>query len=194
MEIIKFDLNEEEKKHTGFSYYILGRSYDLEENGAEKDLTKAVEYYRKGLEIGDSLCIYSLGISYKYGMEDLLPVNEEIANILLADALPGIKRMIEDPNTPEVERIYAKFATGAYYYYGLGGIEKDYNKAFSIIKECAEKGHIAAIYDLGKTFYYNGEGTEKNLELAEYYLNLACSQDYPRALRLREERRNIKKK
>ena len=193
MQIMKFDLTEEEKKHTGFSYYILGRSYDLEENGAEKDLTKAVEYYRKGLEIGDSLCIYSLGMSYKYGMEDLLPVNEEIADVLLVDALPGIKKMIEDPNTPEVERIYAKFTTGAYYYYGLGGIEKDYNKAFSIIKDCAEKGHIAAIYDLGKTFYYNGEGTEKNLELAEYYLNLACSQDYPRALRLREER-NVRRK
>ena len=31
MEIIKFDLNEIKQKQDGFSYYILGRSYDLEE-------------------------------------------------------------------------------------------------------------------------------------------------------------------
>ena len=194
MEIIKFDLTEEEKKHTGFSYYILGRSHDLEENGAKWNLKLATEYYQMGTSLGDPLCTYSLGMSYKYGMEDVFPADEQIADALLTHALPGIKKMIEDPNTPELERIYAKFSMGAYYYYGLGGIEKDFTKAFSIIKGCAEKGHIAAIYDLGKTFYYNGEGTEKNLDIADYYLTLACSFGYPRALRLREERRNIKKK
>lgn len=46
-----------------FSYYILGRSYDLEENGAIQDYTKALEYYLKGLNVDYPLCIYSLGIS-----------------------------------------------------------------------------------------------------------------------------------
>lgn len=35
METIKFNLNKLENQNTGFSYYILGRSYDLEENGVE---------------------------------------------------------------------------------------------------------------------------------------------------------------
>ena len=46
---------------------------------------------------------------------------------------------------------------------------QDYNKAFEIIKECADKGHVAAIYDLGA----NGRGADVNYELADYYLNLA---------------------
>ena len=45
MEIIKFDIDKLEKDNTGFNYYILGRSYDLEENGLEEDLDKALYYY-----------------------------------------------------------------------------------------------------------------------------------------------------
>ena len=44
MNIIKFNLDELENQNTGFSYYLLGRSYDLEENGAIQDYTKALEY------------------------------------------------------------------------------------------------------------------------------------------------------
>ena len=94
MEIIKFDIDELKRKEDGFSFYILGRSYDLEEN----DVTK------------------------------------------------------------------------------------DYKKAFKIIKECADNGHIAAIYDLGANFYYNGVGTEQDMEKAKYYLNLACEAGLPRAI------------
>ena len=51
--------------------------------------------------------------------------------------------------------------------------KKDYKKAFETIKKCADKGHLPAIYDLGANFYYNGNGTEKNDKLAEYYLRIA---------------------
>ena len=67
MGIIKFNLKDLENQNTGFSYYVLGRSYDLEENGVEEDLKKALYYYKKGVEIGYPLCIYSLGISYEFG-------------------------------------------------------------------------------------------------------------------------------
>lgn len=113
MDIIKFDLDELENQNTGFSYYLLGRSYDLEENGA-------------------------------------------------------------------------------YYYFGLGNIEKDYNKAFQIIKECADKGHIAAIYDLGANFYFNGNGTDINYDLADYYLNLSKENGLKRAIDLYDARGKTK--
>ena len=77
MNIIKFDLNELKKKDDGFSYYILGRSYDLEENGANQDFEKALIYYYKGCKLEYPLCIYSLGISYKLGLGDVLQVDEE---------------------------------------------------------------------------------------------------------------------
>lgn len=87
MKVIKFNLKELEKQDTGFSYYILGRSYDLEENGVQQDFAKALYYYQKGCVIDNPFCIYSLGISYKLGLGDLLENNEEKANELLNNAL-----------------------------------------------------------------------------------------------------------
>jgi len=187
MEIIKFDLKEMEQKQDGFSYYILGRSFDLEENGASQDYSVALSYYQKGNELGHPLCAYSLGISYVLGLGDVLTIDEEQGYKLLAEAYPRIIQLINSQDTDETERIYAKFVTGAYHYFGLGDIEKDYKQAFEIIKECAEKGHIAAIYDLGANFYYNGNGTEKNHKLSEYYLKIAKQAGLKRAIDKYEE-------
>ncbi len=188
MEIIKFDLQELETEKNGFAYYILGRSYDLEENGAEQSAEKALFYYKKGCAIGYPLCLYSLGISLKLGLGEVLKIDEQEAEKVLIDAYPKINELIENPNTPEVERTYAEFVTGAYYYFGLGNIKEDRKRAFEIIKSCAEEGHIAAIYDLGANFYYKGNGTEKNLELADYYLRLAKDNGLPRAVELYKKR------
>ncbi len=193
MEVMKFDLNELEHQNTGFAYYLLGRSYDLEENDAEQDYNKALYFYQKGFDIDYPLCIYSLGISYELGLGKVLKVDKNKAKKLLINAFPKIIELINNPNVPEIERIYAKFVTGAYYYFGLGEVEKDYSKAFEIIKECADKGHIAAIYDLGANFYFNGNGTEINYDLANYYLNIAKENGLKRAIDLYESRIVIKK-
>ena len=193
MEIIKFDLNELEKVGTGFTYYLLGRSYDLEENNVEQDYNKALYYYQKGFDLDYPLCIYSLGISYELGLGKILEVDKEKTKKLLTNAYPKIIELINNPNISEIERVYAKFMTGAYYYFGLGEIGKDYNKAFEIIKECADKGHIAAIYDLGANFYFNGNGTDINYELADYYLNIAKENGLKRARDLFDSRNKMKK-
>lgn len=192
MNIIKFDLNSIENQNTGFNYYILGRSYDLEENGAVQDYNKALEYYLKGINIGYPLCIYSLGISYELGLGEVLSIDKNKAEELLNDAYPKIIELINNPNISDTERTYAKFVVGAYYYFGLGKIEKDYKRAFQIIKECADNGHIAAIYDLGANFYYNGNGTKINYELADYYLNIAKENGLKRAIDLSNVRSKTK--
>ena len=193
MEIIRFDLNELEKVGTGFNYYLLGRSYDLEENDVEQDYNKALYYYQKGFDLDYPLCSYSLGISYELGLGKILEVDKGKAKKLLTNAYPKIIELINNPNITEVERVYAKFVTGAYYYFGLGEIERDYSKAFEIIKECADKGHIAAIYDLGANFYFNGNGTDINYELADYYLNIAKENGLKRARDLFDSRNKMKK-
>ena len=182
MEIIKFDLGELKNNQDDFSCYILGRSYDLEENGAEQNYNVALDWYKKGNDLGYPLCTYSLGISYELGLGNALDVDEEKGSKLLTEAYPRILQLIDSEDTDEVERVYAKFVTGAYHYFGLGNIEKDYKKAFEIIKECAEKGHIAAIYDLGANFYYNGNGTERNYKLSERYLRMAKEAGLKRAI------------
>ena len=187
MNIIKFDLEQLKNKNDGFSYYILGRSYDLEENDVNKDYNKALKYYEKGNSLGYPLCTYSLGISYVLGLGNELAIDEEKGNELLESAYPKIIELVSSQDIDDIERIYAKFVTGAYYYFGLGGIEKDYEKAFEIIKYCADKGHIAAIYDLGANFYYNGNGTEKNLKLSEKYLKIAKDAGLKRAIEKYDE-------
>ncbi len=192
MDIIKFNLDNLKNQNTGFSYYILGRSYDLEENGAIQDYSKALEYYLKGFNIDYPLCTYSLGISYELGLGELLEIDERKAKELLNDAYSKIIELINNPDISDIERVYAKFVTGAYYYFGLGNIEKDYKRAFQIIKECADNGHIAAIYDLGANFYYNGTGTDINYELANYYLNIAKENGLKRAIDLCNSRSKAK--
>ena len=192
MNVIKFNLDDLEKQETGFSYYLLGRSYDLEENDATQDYNKALEYYLKGFNIDYPLCTYSLGISYELGLGELLEIDKNKAKELLNKAYPKIIELINNPDISDVERIYAKFVLGAYYYFGLGNIERDYNKAFKTIKECADNGPIAAIYDLGANFYYNGNGTEVNYELADYYLNIAKENGLKRAIDLCNSRHKTK--
>lgn len=192
MQTIKFNLKKLENKNTGFSYYILGRSYDLEENGVEQNFEKALYYYQRGFEINYPLCIYSLGISYELGLGELLEIDKDKSKELLNRAYPRIIELINNPNISDIERIYAKFVVGAYYYFGLGNIEKDYNKAFKIIKECADNGHIAASYDLGANFYFNGKGTDVNYKLADYYLNIAKVNGLKKAKNLYEARIKVK--
>ena len=187
MNTIKFDLEQLKNKQDGFSYYILGRSYDLEENNVNQDYDKALKYYEKGNNLGYPLCIYSLGISYVLGLGNALEIDEEKGNKLLEQAYPKIIQLINAEEINDIERTYAKFVTGAYHYFGLGGIEKNYKKAFEIIKDCAEKGHIAAIYDLGANFYYNGKGTDKNLQLSEKYLKIAKDAGLKRAIEKYDE-------
>lgn len=193
MEVVKFDLNNLLNLHNGFAYYLLGRSYDLEENNAEQDYNKALYYYQKGFDLDYPLCIYSLGISYELGLGELLEIDKDKAKELLNNAYPKIIDLINNPNISDVERIYAKFVTGAYYYFGLANIKKDYHRAFEVIKECADKGHIAAIYDLGANFYFNGNGTDINYELADYYLNIAKDNGLKRAIDLYNSRIQKKK-
>lgn len=193
MEVIKFNINDLLNSEQEFAYYLLGRSYDLEENGVEEDYNKALYFYQKGFDLDYPLCIYSLGISYELGLGEVLKVDKEKAKGLLINAYPKIIELINNPNISEIERVYAKFVIGAYYYFGLGEIEKDYSKAFEIIKECADKGHIAAIYDLGANFYFNGNGTDVNYDLADYYLNIAKENGLKRAINLYNSRIKIKK-
>ena len=183
MEIIKFNLDELKNNLDGFSCYILGRSYDLEENDATEDFKEALKYYNEGMNYGYPLCEYSIGISLILGLGDVLEIDKEKGTKLLIDAYPKIIKLINNQNVSPEERLYAKFVTGAYHYYGLGNIEKDDKKAFEIIKECALEGHIAAIYDLGANFYYNGVGTEQDVEKAKYCLNIAKEEGLPRAIK-----------
>lgn len=163
----------------GLANYILGRSYDSAENGVDQDLTKAVYWYQKGAILGDPRAIYGLGACYYFG--DGVEENKTKAHQLFIKAYPKLKELITEEQDIPQRQAYTIFCLGAYYYFGFGNISEDKTKAFELITSAAEKGHIAAIYDLGANFHYNGIGAEKDWNKAKYYLELAADSNLPRA-------------
>lgn len=177
-----FDLNDikaKAEKGDKLACYILGRSYDSGENGADQSFERAMEWYSKGQKLGDPRCIYGVGACYYFG--DGVEEDKEKANELFIQAYNPLLELIEQEKDNPKKQAFSKFCLGAYYYFGFGNVEKDYNKAFKLIYDSAMQGHIAGIYDLGANFYYNGVGTEKNLKLSKYYLEIAMKAGLPRA-------------
>lgn len=189
---IIFDLKDLEKKAKNgdkLACYILGRSYDSQENGAEQSFEKAMYWYEKGKELGDPRCAYGVGACYYFG--DGVEQNKEKAKSIHIDAYKPLLKLIEEEKQNLRKQSFSKFCLGAYYYFGFGNIERDEKKAFELIHDCAMQGHLPAIYDLGANFYYNGVGTEKNLRLSEYYLKMAVDAGLPRAKAKFEEYKSI---
>ena len=162
-----------------FACYILGRSYDSEENGAEQSFEKAMYWYERGKELGDPRCAYGVGACYYFG--DGIEQDKEKAKQIHIEAYESLLSYINEEQKSPKRQAFSKFCLGAYYYFGFGNVERDENKAFELIYDCAMQGHLLAIYDLGANFYYNGVGTEKNLKLSEYYLKMAVNAGLPRA-------------
>ena len=167
------------------AHYLIARSYDSEENGLPKDLKKAVEWYTKGYLLDDAKCTYGLGACYYFG--DGVNKDEKQAYQLFIKAYKNLLQEIEETKENKKIQAFSKFCLGAYYYFGFGDVQKDERMAFQLIYECAQEGHIAAIYDLGANFFYYGVGTEKNLELSQYYLQMAANTGLPRALKKLKE-------
>ena len=177
---IIFDIDSLEDN--GFNCYLKGRSYDLQENWVEYSAENAVKYYKKGYyEFKDKMCQYSIAISNYLGDFDYL-FDDNDKKILF----PTFKE-IEELSTSEnkIVSIYAKFILAAYYNYGLAGVEKDEDKAFEIIYECALNGHIGAMYDLGAKDKF-----KSRIENSEQFLIMASDNG---SIRAKEHISNYKK-
>ena len=183
------DLEGKAKNGDKLACYILGRSYDSEENGAEQSYEKAMYWYEKGKELGDPCCTYGVGACYYFG--DGVEQDKEKAKQIHIETYEPLLSLINAKKENSRRQAFSKFCLGAYYYFGFGEVEKDVNKAFELIHDCAMQGHLPAIYDLGANFYYNGVGTERNLRLAEYYLKMAVDAGLPRAKVKFEQYKNI---
>lgn len=183
------DLEENAKKEDGLSCYILGRSYDSGENGLEQNFNKALFWYNKGKKLEDPRCIYGVGACYYFG--DGVEQDKKQAYELFVKAYQPLLELIEKEKNIPNRQAFSIFCLGAYYYFGFGDIEKDDNTAFKLIYDSAMKGHIAGIYDLGANFYYNGVGTERDLEKSKFYLELASKYGLPRAIKKLQEYKTI---
>lgn len=123
----------------------------------DKNISLAIETYKKGIELGISIASYNLGIEYR----NMLNFKTAFKYYLKAKELDSFN---ED------------FTIAKCYYYGIG-IEKDRKKAFEILKNIklpnsTEYEVDEANYYIGE-IYLEGEVVEKSLEKSRYYLELA---------------------
>lgn len=166
-----------ELEDNGFSCYLKGRSYDLQENFQTLDIEKAVYYYKKGYyEYNDILCQYSIAAS----------LNDEMFIPFFDDEdkkvpFPKYEELEELSKQDNYEGICATFACAFYLNYGIG-IDKDEQLAYNLIKSCADRGHVGAMYDLGTVpkFIKNiGEDeSQRYLELASLGGSMRAKKKY----------------
>jgi len=133
--------------------------------GLEQDNVAAVEWYRKGYEMGGVRSGYNYGLMLVNGLGVQVNLNEGIALIESA-ANRGI---------PE-----AQLVLGSYYYFGKFGKPVDYDKAFSLMKPAAESGNPHAENMMG-ILHEHGYGTKTDKEAAIEWYRKAAKQNLKKA-------------
>ena len=155
----------------------LGFRYNTGLFGVEKDLRKAVKWYRKAAEQGDAGGQYHLGNAYEIGEGVEQDFREAVkwyrkaaeqgnasGQIALGFAYGGGKGVAK--NQREAVRWHRKAVEQAHYflqqmlgdaYWDGKGVEKDRSEAVRIFRMAAEQGNARAQTNLGYA-YWKGEG------------------------------------
>ena len=164
----------------------LGDAYYNGADGIEKNNTKAQYYYEKVVEMGeekdDAIVHYNLG--YLYGSAEKPEIDKAISHYTKAIEL-------DESNSA------AFFDLGQIYYWGIGGIKKDYQKAIQYYKQAADLDNPTALWNLA-VCYDNGQGVKKNHNVAVEYAKKAAdlgfqeAKNYLEQLRQEEERRKAR--
>ncbi|NMD88615.1 sel1 repeat family protein [Victivallis vadensis] len=139
--------------------FLLGLSY-MNGEGVEKNLQKGIRWIQKAAEQGYADAQLRLGIQYFSG--------EGIARNL-ESAIKWLQKAVDQDN------FTAQYILGLLYMRGEGG-DEDFSRGIKLIQRSAEQGCAPAQYELG-TCYAEGNGIEKNLIQAQYWLELAATQN-----------------
>ena len=145
--------------------YKLGRMYS-QDNRYQKDIKKAMYWYKKAAAQNQKDAALALGELYYYGIET--DRNNHLAYTYFnqADTLGNYE---------------ASYCLGEMYEKGVG-VNKNLQTAFSYYKKAADKGNLAkAMFKTGTMLYY-GQGCTKDIAKGNNYIKLAFNEGYPTAL------------
>ncbi|KAJ7526127.1 hypothetical protein O6H91_17G083700 [Diphasiastrum complanatum] len=145
--------------------YKLGIFYYLGLRGVQRDHAKALFWFSKAVEKGDSSSLEILGEIYARG----LGVQRNFTK-----ALEYFKTAIN-------ERHFSAYnGIGYLYFKGLGVEQKNYTKAREYFKKAADHGEPNGHYNLG-VLHLKGKGVKKNVKEAGKNFVLAANQGHPKA-------------
>ena len=133
-----------EQLYLGSSMTRIGTMY-YNGNGVEQDYAKAMEWFEKAADLGNSNAINNIAWMYKYGNG----VEQDHAK-----AMEWYEKAVELGDGTAMNNI------GLMYYNGEG-VEQDYAKALEWYEKAAELGQLKATNQIGM-MYYNGEGVEQD--------------------------------
>lgn len=127
----------------------LGKSYEFGQ-GVEQDYGKALEWYTKAAEAGDSYAMFHVGYMYDmgYGTETN---SEKAFEWYFRSAEAG------NPN--------GMFSVGQDYYLGFGGVDQNYSEAFTWFMRAADNGDPNSLYYIGM-MYRLGQSVQQDSEKA----------------------------
>ena len=121
------------------------------------DRAKAFELYRRSAKLGEPRAFFWAGYSYELG--EGVPKDDASAAQYYQQAL----------SAPIQEKVNPANRLGMYYYDGRG-VERDYAKAFQLLKWAEDHGGPVMLYYLGAC-YANGQGTQQDYAKALTYLD-----------------------
>lgn len=145
--------------------YKLGKMYS-QDGKMQKDIKKAIYWYKKAAEQNQKDAIMALGDIYYYGTD----VNQ---NVHLA--------FTYYKQASELGNYEADFSLGEMYAQGVG-VAKHLPSAFEYYKKAADKGGLAkAMFKTG-TMLFEGKGVKQDKAQGINYIKLAFNEGYPTAL------------
>lgn len=119
--------------------YELAYRYRCGEGGAEKDMSKAMELYKKVLEYQRNTgAMYRLGYAYFSGV-----MGEENC----AECVPYFEAAVELGEADSTVQLGLLYEYGDY-------VDKDYDKALELYKLAVERGRRDAYYNVGEIYRY----------------------------------------
>eukprot|EP01091_Cochliopodium_minus_P013181 TRINITY_DN417_c0_g1_i1.p1 TRINITY_DN417_c0_g1~~TRINITY_DN417_c0_g1_i1.p1 ORF type:complete len:406 (+),score=147.00 TRINITY_DN417_c0_g1_i1:78-1295(+) len=177
------------------SYNNLADIYLLGNKKIKKNLPKAIEYFEKSAELGNTDAMFSLYKIYMHlgkntikaleYLERASEFGDEDSTYILAQIYENGKNEINrDINkaiafyqkASELGNISSLVKLGTIYHKGVDGVEKDINKAIFFFEKASECGELAGPMFNLSLIYNKGDvkqGVEKDLEKAYYYFQKA---------------------
>ncbi len=169
--------------------FSLAKYYHFARNEAEKDESKAFEYYLRAAEKGHAKAQNNLGVFFKTGSgtePDLEKAFYWYEQSAINGDFTGMKNLTNlsyqhkryaeafkwSKKAAELGDVIAQSKLGTFYNEGIG-TDVDYEKGFYWLKESAESGHAIAQINLGNS-YFRGRGVEKDLLEAGFWYERAA--------------------